>query len=84
MRRLPQKGPREGRVPSAAVAPGSKSHDNLEEAFAGESQANGPYLCFARVTDIEGFPYVAGLFKDTARWRTRHPPSPMGHRTAAS
>ena len=44
---------------------GSKSHDNLKEAFAGESQANRRYLYFARVADIEGFPDVAGLFKDT-------------------
>src|SRR5205823_5305683 len=54
---------------------GSKSHDNLKEAFAGAWQANRRYLYFARVADIEGSP-VAGLFKDTARWRTRRPPSP--------
>ena len=32
---------------------GSKSHTNLKEAFAGESQANRRYLYFARVADIE-------------------------------
>ena len=51
---------------------GSKSVDNLKEAFAGESQANRRYLYFARVADIEGFPDVAGLFKDTADAETGH------------
>ena len=51
---------------------GSKSHENLKEAFAGESQANRRYLYFARVADIEGFPDVAGLFKDTADAETGH------------
>jgi len=51
---------------------GSKSHANLKEAFAGESQANRRYLYFARVADIEGFPDIAGLFKDTADAETGH------------
>jgi len=51
---------------------GSKSVDNLKDAFAGESQANRRYLYFARVADIEGFPDVAGLFKDTADAETGH------------
>jgi rubrerythrin len=51
---------------------GSKSHTNLKEAFAGESQANRRYLYFARVADIEGFPDIAGLFKDTADAETGH------------
>ncbi len=51
---------------------GSKSVDNLKEAFAGESQANRRYLYFARVADIEGFPDIAGLFKDTADAETGH------------
>ena len=33
---------------------GTKSHDNLKGAFAGESQANRRYLYFARRADIEG------------------------------
>ena len=45
---------------------GTKSFENLKEAFAGESQANRRYLYFARVADIEGYPDIAGLFKDTA------------------
>ena len=51
---------------------GSKSFDNLKDAFAGESQANRRYLYFARVADIEGFPDIAGLFKDTADAETGH------------
>src|SRR5215471_14949430 len=57
---------------------GSKSHDNLKEAFAGESQANRRYLYFARIADIEAFSDVAGLFRDTARWCTRRPAEPIG------
>jgi rubrerythrin len=51
---------------------GSKTHENLKEAFAGESQANRRYLYFAKVADIEGYPGVAGLFKDTADGETGH------------
>src|SRR2546430_101755 len=50
---------------------GTKSHTNLKEAFAGESQANRRYLYFARVADIEGFPDMAGLFKETGGARAR-------------
>ena len=45
---------------------GSKTHDNLKAAFAGESQANRRYLYFAKRADVEGYPDVAGLFRDTA------------------
>jgi rubrerythrin len=51
---------------------GTRSLQNLKEAFAGESQANRRYLYFARVADIEGYPDIAGLFKDTADAETGH------------
>lgn len=51
---------------------GSKTHENLKAAFAGESQANRRYLYFAKVADVEGYPDVAGLFKDTADGETGH------------
>ncbi|MBI4574050.1 MAG: rubrerythrin [candidate division NC10 bacterium] len=51
---------------------GSKSFEHLKEAFAGESQANRRYLYFARQADVEGFPDVAGLFRDTAEGETGH------------
>ncbi|MBM4406555.1 MAG: rubrerythrin [Chloroflexi bacterium] len=51
---------------------GSKSFDNLKGAFAGESQANRRYLYFARQADIEGYPDIGGLFRDTAEAETGH------------
>jgi rubrerythrin len=51
---------------------GSKTHQNLKDAFAGESQANRRYLYFAKAADIEGYPDVAGLFKNTADAETGH------------
>ena len=51
---------------------GSKTHQNLKEAFAGESQANRRYLYFAKNADVEGYPDVAGLFRDTADGETGH------------
>ena len=51
---------------------GSKTHDNLKDAFAGESQANRRYLYFAKQADIEGYPDVGGLFRDTAEAETGH------------
>ena len=51
---------------------GTKSHENLKGAFAGESQANRRYLYFARRADIEGYPDVGGLFRDTSEAETGH------------
>ena len=51
---------------------GTKTLQNLKDAFAGESQANRRYLYFAKVADVEGYPEVAGLFKDTADGETGH------------
>ena len=51
---------------------GTKTHGNLKEAFAGESQANRRYLYFAQKADVEGYPDVAGLFRDTAEGETGH------------
>jgi len=51
---------------------GTRTHKNLKDAFAGESQANRRYLYFAKAADIEGFPEVAGLFRDTAEGETGH------------
>ena len=51
---------------------GSKTEENLKEAFAGESQANRRYLYFAQKADVEGYPEVAGLFKNVADGETGH------------
>ena len=50
----------------------SKTHENLKAAFAGESQANRRYTYFARQADIEGYPDIGGLFRDTAEAETGH------------
>jgi rubrerythrin len=51
---------------------GTQTHKNLKDAFAGESQANRRYLYFAKVADVEGYPDLAGLFRDTAEGETGH------------
>jgi rubrerythrin len=45
---------------------------NLEEAFAGESQANRKYLAFAEKADQEGYKQVAKLFRAAADAETVH------------
>ena len=49
---------------------GTKTHQNLKDAFAGESQANRRYLYFAKVADVEGYPEVASNFRETAEGET--------------
>ncbi len=56
----------------AKVLSGTKTHQNLKDAFAGESQANRRYLYFAQTADIEGLPEIAGNFKETADGETGH------------
>jgi rubrerythrin len=51
---------------------GTKTHGNLKAAFAGESQANRRYLYFAKQADVEGYPEIAGNFRDTAEGETGH------------
>ena len=51
---------------------GSKTHDNLKAAFAGESQANRRYLYFAAKADVEGHNDVSALFRSTAAGETGH------------
>ena len=51
---------------------GRQTLENLKAAFAGESQANRRYLYFAKVADVEGYPDIAGNFRDTAEGETGH------------
>ena len=51
---------------------GSKTHENLKAAFAGESQANRRYLYFAAKADVEGQNDVAAIFRSTAEGETGH------------
>jgi rubrerythrin len=50
----------------------SKTHQNLKDAFAGESQANRRYLWMAKRADVEGYPEIAGNFRETAEGETGH------------
>ena len=43
-----------------------KTDDNLQSAFAGESQANRKYLAFAKKADAEGLAQIAKLFRAAA------------------
>ena len=51
---------------------GTKTHENLKAAFAGESQANRRYPYFAAKADVEGQNDVAVVFRSTAEGETGH------------
>ena len=51
---------------------GSKTADNLKEAFAGESMANRRYLYFAQKADVEGQNDISAVFRSTAEGETGH------------
>jgi rubrerythrin len=51
---------------------GSKTEQNLKDAFAGESQANRRYLYFAQKADVEGHNDVSAVFRSTAEGETGH------------
>ncbi len=55
-----------------ATLKGSETWQNLKRAFASEAQANRRYIYFARQADVEGYPEIAGLFRDTAEGETGH------------
>jgi len=50
----------------------SKTEQNLNAAFAGESMANRKYLYFARIARKLGSEEVAALFEETAHQETGH------------
>jgi rubrerythrin len=50
----------------------SKTLKNLQEAFAGESQANRTYLAFAKKAEQDGHLQVAKLFRAAAEAETVH------------
>jgi rubrerythrin len=49
---------------------GTKTEQNLKDAFVAESQANRRYLCFAQTADVEGFNDLAAVFRSTAEGKT--------------
>ncbi len=48
------------------------TEENLQSAFAGESQANRRYLFFANRAEKEGYPQAARLFRAAAEAETVH------------
>ncbi len=50
----------------------SSTEENLQSAFAGESQANRRYLFFADKAEKEGYPQAARLFRAAAEAETIH------------
>jgi len=56
----------------AAAAPASKTLDNLQAAYNGESNAGARYLASAKVADTEGFGATASLFRAAARAEEVH------------
>ena len=48
------------------------TQENLQAAFAGESQSNRKYLAFAKKADAEGRPQIAKLFRAAAAAETVH------------
>ena len=51
---------------------GTKTEENLKDAFAGESQANRRYLYFAAKADVAGEKAGATVFRSTAEGETGH------------
>lgn len=51
---------------------GTKTEQNLKDAFAGESQARNKYTYFASVAKKEGFEKIAAIFMETAENEKEH------------
>ena len=51
---------------------GSKTEKNLEQAFAGESQARNKYTYFASAAKKEGLEQIAAIFEETANNEKEH------------
>lgn len=51
---------------------GTKTHDNLMAAFAGESQARNKYTYFASKAKKDGYVQIANIFEETANNEKEH------------
>ena len=51
---------------------GTKTEQNLRDAFAGESQARNKYSYFASVAKKEGYEQIAAIFEETANNEKEH------------
>lgn len=50
----------------------SKTLEDLQAAFAGESQANRKYTAYAQKAEADGYPQIAKLFRAAAAGETVH------------
>src|SRR5512138_2292721 len=57
---------------TTAAPKASKTLDNLQAAFNGESNAKARYLAFAQKAETEGYGKVASLFRAAARAEDIH------------
>lgn len=55
---------------------GTRTEQNLRDAFAAESAASRRYLFFAQQADVDGHPDIAALFRSIAESETGHA---LGH-----
>lgn len=62
----------EPKADGAGKYAGTKTEKNLEEAFAGESQARNKYTYFAGIAMQEGYEQLAEIFLKTARNEQEH------------
>ena len=51
---------------------GTKTEENLQTAFAGESQARNKYTYFASIAKKEGYQQIASIFEETANNEKEH------------
>ena len=51
---------------------GTKTEQNLREAFSGESQARNKYTYFASKARAEGYEQIAAIFEETANNEKEH------------
>jgi rubrerythrin len=58
---------------------GTRTEQNLKDAFAGESRAKRRYLCLARKADVEGFKDLAAVLRWTAGRKTGHAHGHLDH-----
>ena len=59
-------------TPGSNKYAGTQTEKNLQEAFAGESQARNKYTYFATVAKNEGYEQIAALFLKTAKNEKAH------------
>ena len=56
----------------AEALKGTKTEKNLQDAFAGESQARNKYTYFAAKSKKDGFVQIANIFEETANNEKEH------------